>query len=84
VTTPTVKAMQAWTRSAGCRPWAPTLVLHGSEDGVIVVGNAQVLASRIPSVELAIIEGAGHVYHSEQAEVADPLVLDFVRRHRDD
>lgn len=60
----------------------PVLVLHGSEDRVIDVGNAQVLASRIPGAELAILDGAGHVYHSEQAERADEVVLDFVRRYR--
>ncbi len=60
----------------------PTLVLHGSEDQMIDVENARVLASRIPGAELAILEGAGHVYHSEQSERADQIVLDFVRRHR--
>ena len=60
----------------------PALVLHGSEDQLIDVENARVLASRIPGAELAILEGAGHVYHSEQAERADEIVLDFVRRHR--
>lgn len=59
----------------------PTLVLHGSEDQLIDVANAHVLAERIPGAELAIIEGAGHVYHSEQPEVADELVLAFIRRH---
>jgi pimeloyl-ACP methyl ester carboxylesterase len=61
----------------------PTLVLHGSDDQVIDVENARVLAARIPGAEIAIIEGAGHVYHSEQPEVADEIVLDFVWRHRD-
>jgi pimeloyl-ACP methyl ester carboxylesterase len=60
----------------------PTLVLHGSEDQLVDVANARVLAERIPGAELAIIEGAGHVYHSEQPEVADELVLAFIRRHR--
>jgi len=60
----------------------PVLVLHGSEDRLIDVENARVLASRIPGAELAVLEGAGHVYHSEQAERADEIVLDFVRRHR--
>lgn len=79
------EAMQTWDafdRLPTMR--VPTLVVHGSEDGVIDVENARVLASRIPGAELAILEGAGHVYHSEQAEVADELVLDFVRRHRGD
>jgi len=76
-----VQAWDAFDRLPGLR--VPTLVLHGSEDGVIDVENARMLASRIAGAELAIIEGAGHVYHSEQADVADELVLDFVRRHRD-
>jgi pimeloyl-ACP methyl ester carboxylesterase len=78
------EAMQAWDsydRLPTIR--VPTLILHGSEDRVIHVENARVLASRIPGAELAILEGAGHVYHSERAQEADELVLDFVRRHRD-
>jgi pimeloyl-ACP methyl ester carboxylesterase len=60
----------------------PVLVLHGAEDQLIDVGNARILASRIPGAELQVIEGAGHVYHSEQPERSDDIVLDFVRRHR--
>jgi pimeloyl-ACP methyl ester carboxylesterase len=79
------EAMQAWDafdRLPTMR--VPTLVIHGSEDGVIDVGNARVLASRIQGAELRILEGAGHVFHSERPEAADGAVLDFVRRHRDD
>lgn len=60
---------------------APTLVLHGAEDQLIPPANAELLASAIPGAELVILEGAGHVYHSERAEAADAAVLDFVRRH---
>ena len=60
----------------------PTIVLHGTEDRLIAPGNAELLASRIPGAELLLLEGAGHLYHSEQAEAADDAVLDFVRRHR--
>jgi pimeloyl-ACP methyl ester carboxylesterase len=59
---------------------APTLVLHGTEDRVVAPANAEQLASRIPGAELVWIEGAGHVYHSEQPELADRAVLGFVRR----
>ena len=61
----------------------PTLILHGSEDQAIDVGNAELLAERIPDAELVVLEGAGHLYHSEQAAAADAAVLDFVRRHDD-
>jgi 3-oxoadipate enol-lactonase len=59
----------------------PTLILHGTEDQAIPFGNAELLAERIPGAELVPLEGAGHLYHSERAEVADAAVLDFVRRH---
>jgi pimeloyl-ACP methyl ester carboxylesterase len=61
----------------------PALVLHGTEDLVIAPGNAEILARRIPGAELVWLEGAGHLYHSEQAARADAAVLDFVRRHAD-
>lgn len=59
----------------------PTLVLHGTEDLAIPVENARMLADRIPDAELALLEGAGHLYHSERPEEADAIVLDFVGRH---
>jgi 3-oxoadipate enol-lactonase len=61
----------------------PTLVLHGTEDLVVAPENAQILAERIPGAELVWLEGAGHLYHSEQAAEADAAVLDFVGRHTD-
>jgi 3-oxoadipate enol-lactonase len=61
----------------------PTLVLHGTEDQAISAENAKVLAERIPGAELVLLEGAGHLYHSEQAAEADAAVLDFLRRHED-
>ncbi len=59
---------------------APTLVLHGTEDRVVDPDNARALASRIPNAELVLLGGAGHVFHSERAEEAVAIVLDFVRR----
>jgi 3-oxoadipate enol-lactonase len=59
----------------------PTLVLHGTADRMVPVENAKTLAGRIPGAELVLLEGAGHVYHTEQPERADDAVLDFVRRH---
>jgi 3-oxoadipate enol-lactonase len=61
----------------------PTLVLHGTEDQLIPVESARRLAARISDAELVLLEGAGHVYHSERAAEADEAVLDFVRRHAD-
>jgi 3-oxoadipate enol-lactonase len=60
---------------------APTLILHGTEDRVIDPAKARILAERIPQAELVLLEGAGHVYHSEQPEAADRAVLEFIGRH---
>jgi 3-oxoadipate enol-lactonase len=56
----------------------PTLVLHGTEDRTIHPDNGRLLADRIPGARLALLEGAGHVYHAEQPEAADRAVLGFV------
>lgn len=72
-----IQAWSAWDRLGDIR--CPTLVLHGTEDRLVAPRNAQMLAERIPGATLFLLEGAGHVYHSEQAEPADRVVLDFLR-----
>ena len=59
----------------------PTLVLHGTEDRGDPVRERGAPRGADPGAELVPLEGAGHLYHSEQAEAADAAVLDFVRRH---
>lgn len=61
----------------------PVLVLHGTEDRTVDPANARLLAERIPGATLRLLEGAGHLYHSEQPEAADAAVLGFVRSQRD-
>ena len=56
----------------------PTLVLHGTEDRMVAVENARRLAEGIQGAKLVLLEGAGHVYHSEQPDVADQSVLSFL------
>lgn len=76
-----MRAWDAWDRLGEIR--APTLVLHGSEDRLIHPENARRLAAAIPGAHLLLLEGAGHVYHSEQPEAADAAVLGFIREMRD-
>lgn len=78
------EAMQewdAWDRLDQIR--CPALVLHGTEDRLISPRNAQMLAQGIPGAMLFLLEGAGHVYHSEQPEAVDQVVLDFLRKVED-
>ncbi len=58
----------------------PTLVIHGDADRLIPVGNAHVLASRIPHAELKIFKNVGHFFIEAPGE-RDMVVLDFLRRH---
>ncbi len=57
-----------------------TLVVHGEQDQVVPVANAQLLAERLPRAELAILPGGGHLVFIEQAERFNALVLDFLAR----
>ena len=76
------EAMQAWDAFERLDQVSlPTLVLHGTEDQVIAPENAKILANGIPGAELHWLVGAGHLYHSEQADLADAAVLDFIARH---
>lgn len=39
----------------------PTLVLHGSDDRISPLANAELIAATLPGAELAVADGAGHV-----------------------
>ncbi|MDQ3812029.1 MAG: alpha/beta hydrolase [Chloroflexota bacterium] len=60
---------------------APTLVIHGSDDEMVPVGNARLLAERIPAAELHIVQGGRHGYLMEYQEETSRVVLDFLARH---
>ena len=61
---------------------APTLVLHGSDDRLTPVANAELLAERVPGAVLEVLRSARHGYLHERRAEAVGLVLDFLRRHR--
>jgi len=76
------EAMQGWDAFERLgKVSMPTLVLHGTEERLIAPENARILAERIPGAELHWLQGAGHLYHSEQAAAADAAVLEFIGRH---
>ncbi len=72
-----VRAWTAWDRLGEVR--RPILVLHGGGDRVIPAENGRRLARAIPGARLVLLEGAGHLYHSERAAQADAAVLAFVQ-----
>lgn len=57
---------------------APTLVLHGTEDNVVDVRHAELLAEHIPGARVVLVPGAGHLFFWEDpASLLDP-VLEFL------
>ncbi len=59
---------------------APTLVLHGTADRIVPVGNAELLAAAIPDAELRTYEGVGHAYPMEVGARAFADVVEFLGR----
>ncbi len=57
----------------------PTLVIAGSEDRVVPTSNAHLLASLIPSAQLVVLEGAGHLVFWERAEEVNAEVARFLQ-----
>lgn len=56
----------------------PTLVVHGMEDQLIPVSEAEIMAEGIPGAKLVLIEGAGHLVNMEQPDVFNETVQDFL------
>ncbi|MFD3687152.1 alpha/beta fold hydrolase [Nocardiopsis sp. NPDC058631] len=60
---------------------APTLVVHGEDDDLTPVGNAALLAERIPGARLLVLPGMRHGYLHEDEPKATREVLDFLAGH---
>ena len=60
------------SRLGGLR--VPTLVIHGTEDQMIPVSNAPLIAELIPGARLEILDGVGHLFFWEQAKRAAELI----------
>lgn len=55
----------------------PTLVIHGAEDKLISVAEAEAMAAAIPNAQFHVIPNAGHLPNLEQAELFNELLADF-------
>ena len=56
----------------------PTLVLHGTEDDVVDVRHAGLLAEHIPGARVELIPGAGHLFFWEKPEESVALIEGFL------
>lgn len=60
------------------RVTAPTLVLHGTDDLMSPVANAELLGGRIPGAEVVLDAGGRHGFFHEHADPVTARVLDFL------
>jgi len=56
----------------------PTLIIHGDDDVIIPVGNAEVLKRGIQGSRVHILKGAGHMFFWEASEEAVKSAGDFL------
>lgn len=56
----------------------PTLVLHGTDDRVVPVGNGELLAARIPGARARFVDGGAHLLFIEHAERVTDELLGFL------
>lgn len=69
---------RAWKRLPSID--APTLIQHGTRDGMVRAAAARAMAARIPDCRLEIYPGAGHVLAVQHPESL-ASVLDFLHVH---
>jgi pimeloyl-ACP methyl ester carboxylesterase len=67
-------------QSGTAAPAAPTMYLHGRNDGCIGVEVADGSQSFLtaPGSRVEIVDGAGHFLHIEQPDVVNQLIVDFI------
>lgn len=56
----------------------PTLILHGSDDRMAPVENAQLLGDRIPGARVCVTTGGRHGFFDEFASTVTPAVVGFL------
>ncbi len=58
---------------------APTLVLHGTEDVLVPLANAEALTKLIPGARRYWFEGCGHLFFHEDPDRTAQVMLSFLR-----
>jgi 3-oxoadipate enol-lactonase len=59
----------------------PTLVVHGSDERIVPIENAHLLAERIPGAEVHIVRGGRHMFFIEFRSEVNRVVKEFLARH---
>ncbi len=56
----------------------PVLIIHGADDQLIPVAEAEAMHQAIPNSELVIVPDAGHLPNLEQPDIFNDAVIDFL------
>ena len=56
----------------------PTLVLQGVEDRLVNPANAEVLGRAIPGASVVLLDGASHVFFSDQPAASAKAIIEFL------
>ncbi|MBN9152095.1 MAG: alpha/beta hydrolase [Micrococcales bacterium] len=59
----------------------PALVIHGSADRVVPVGNGRLLAAELPVARYYEVADAGHLVHLEEPVLVADLIWTFTTEH---
>jgi pimeloyl-ACP methyl ester carboxylesterase len=78
-----VGALQAMKERPDSRPTlpdidVPVLIIHGEDDQLIAVDDAEAMRDALPTAELVLIPGAGHLPNLEQPVSFNEVVWDFL------
>lgn len=60
---------------------APTMALHGTNDGVVPLDHSRFVVDSVPGARLVTIEGGGHLCIVTHMEEALPTLIGFLQRH---
>jgi poly(3-hydroxyoctanoate) depolymerase len=68
-------------------PWlhrvtAPTLIVAGDDDPSVPLGNARVLAARLPNARVHVVEGGGHLFLFDEPHSAARAIFSFLDEDR--
>lgn len=62
------------------RVTAPTLVVHGELDRLVLPDNGRIIADAIPGAELVMVPGANHLLMTDQPESVQKILTDWLDR----
>lgn len=61
----------------------PTLIIHGADDQIISIGEAEVMHRAIKNAQLVVLPHAGHLPNLEQRQLFNKALLEFIAKLAD-